>query len=170
MAKSEVDKVTEEKVSKGGILAKLYFDMRHEQKDKLQPLMVDLINERLMKEPGIVYCYGAIDEPMEHDGSFVTSGIITVLFEAFVNLVHVTFKYAPAGIEILKPTHEIRFNISDLQTMLMDISNTSVEYSKFILEKVLSDEDKRGMLKHLDDREMIGKKHMDSRKDKPDKS
>ena len=52
MAKSDVEKVTEEKVAKGGVLVRMYFDMQHEEKDKLQPLLVDLINERLMKEPG----------------------------------------------------------------------------------------------------------------------
>ena len=40
MAKAELDRVTEEKILKGGVLAKLYFDMQDKDKDKLQPLMV----------------------------------------------------------------------------------------------------------------------------------
>ncbi|MGD0510687.1 MAG: hypothetical protein ABSA33_02495, partial [Candidatus Micrarchaeaceae archaeon] len=72
MAKSDVDKVTDEKIAKGGILVKLYFDMQDKDKDKLQPLLVDLVNERLMKEPGVVYCYGAVEEPLEHEGIYIT--------------------------------------------------------------------------------------------------
>ncbi len=156
--KNELDRVTEEKLARGGVLAKLYFDMRHNDKEKLQPLMVDLVNERLMKEPGVVYCYGAIDEPIESDGSFVTSGIITVMFESFIPLVSVAFRYAPAGVEIMKPHNEMRFKISELQSILMDISNISIEYSRYILEKVMKPDDMKQMEDHLKDREAIGKK------------
>jgi len=167
MPKSDVEKVTEEKIAKGGLLVKLYFDMRHEDKDKLQPLMVDLINGRLMKEPGVVYCYGAIEEPIKDGNTFVTSGILTVLFENFTPLVDVMFKYAPAGLEILKPRGEMRFKISELQSLLMDISNISINYSQYILERVMKPEDLEGMMKHLKDRESLGKKILDSKKEKP---
>jgi hypothetical protein len=164
--KSDVDKVTEETISNGGVLAKLYFDMRHTEREKLQPLMIDLINERLMKEKGVVYCYGAIEEPIENGGMFVTSGIVTVLFEKFFALVDISFRYAPAGIEILKPSKEMRFTIAELQSMLMDVSNISMTYSKFVMERVLKKEDLDNMMKHLADRESIGKRFLDEGKKK----
>lgn len=52
MAKSEVEEVTQKTVARGGILAKLYFDMQSEKPEDLQPLMADLINNRLLKSPG----------------------------------------------------------------------------------------------------------------------
>ena len=158
MAKSDVDRVTEEAMAKGGILVKMYFDMRHNERDKLQPLMTDLINERLMKEKGIVYCYGAIEEPLERDGIFITSGTVTVLFDSFLPLIGIAFSYAPAGIEILKPTKDISFKPMQLQSMLMDISNISINYSKYILERVLSPEEKEAIATHLNDRVELGKK------------
>ena len=156
--KNDLDRVTDEKLARGGVLAKLYFDMRHTDREKLQPLMVDLVNERLMKEPGVVYCYGAIEEPIESDGSFVTSGIITAMFESFVPLVSIAFRYAPAGVEILRPHNEMRFKISELQSILMDVSNISIEYSRYILEKVMKPEDMKQMEDHLKDREALGRK------------
>ena len=33
MAKSEMDRITEEKIAAGGILAKFYFDIQNEEKD-----------------------------------------------------------------------------------------------------------------------------------------
>ena len=71
MAKSDVEILTEEKLAKGGVLAKLYFDMQHKQSDQLQPLLVELINEHLLKEKGVIYCFGAIEEPLEDRKSVV---------------------------------------------------------------------------------------------------
>lgn len=164
--KSDLDKVTEEKLLKGGVLAKLYFDMQHAEKERLQPLMLDLINERLLKEPGVVYCYGQIEEPLEREGLFITSATLTVLAENFFPLVRIAFHYAPAGVEILKPHNEIHFKTSALQSMLMDISQISVDYSKYIFERVLKPEDLDLIKKELENRAEIGKKHFDNKIEK----
>jgi len=161
MAKTELEKVTEEKIAKGGVLAKLYFDMQHKEKDKLQPLLVDLINERLLKERGVIYCYGVIEEPFEREGVFVTSAIVTVLFENFFSIVGVVFRYAPAGVEILEPEKDMRFKIHELQSMLMDLSQISVDYSKYILERVLKPEDLKTLTEELENRTLIGKKFLE---------
>ncbi len=158
MAKSEVEKLTDEKIAKGGVLVKLYFDMQHKEKEKLQPLMADLINERLMKEKGVVYCYGSIEEPIEKDGVFTTSAIITVLFDSFFPLIGVAFNYAPAGIELLRPEKEMRFTTAQLQSMLLELSRISVMYSKYILEHVMNPEEIETLNKTLDARTEIGKK------------
>lgn len=163
MAKNEVDKVTDEKIAKGGVLVRFYFDMQHREKDKLQPLMVDLVNERLLKEPGVVYCYGAIEEPMEKDGIFITSATVTLLFDSFTPLVGVAFKYAPAGIEILKPSGEMRFRVHELQSMLMDLSQLSIDYSKYMLERVLKPEDVKAIEEQLRNRAELGKKLLEKK-------
>lgn len=166
MAKSDVDKVTDETISKGGILVKLYFDMQNEEKDKLQPLMVDLINERLMKERGVVYCYGAIEEPIESHGVFVTSAVVTMLFDNFFPLVNIAFNYSPAGVEILKPEKGMTFKASELQSMLMDLSQVSITYSKYILEKVMNQDDVQKIRQQLDNRASLGKKLLEEKKTK----
>lgn len=163
MAKSDVDRVTEEKIAKGGILVKLYFDMQHTDKDKLQPLMIDLINERLLKERGIVYCTGAIEEPIGKDGIYITSAIVTVLFDGFGPLVNVAFNYSPAGIEIIKPAKEMLFKTFELQSILMDISQISLNYSKYVLEKVLKPEDIERIHSQINNRVEIGKKLLEKK-------
>ncbi len=141
LAKDEVERVTEETIAKGGILVRFYFDMQDKNKEKLQPLMVNLVNEQLMKEPGVVYVFGSIEEPLEKGGIYTTSGIITMLFKNFAPLVGIAFKYAPAGIEIIRPERELKFKTNELQSILMDLSQISMDYSKFILEKMLKPED-----------------------------
>ncbi len=63
MGKSEVDELTDETVARGGILAKLYFDMQSEKQEDLQPIMADMINNRLLKSQGVVYCVVSISDP-----------------------------------------------------------------------------------------------------------
>ena len=66
----------------GGVLVKLYFDIQDKDKDKLQPLMTDLINNRLLKSNGVVYCYGKILDPIGKDDLYITSAIVTVLTDS----------------------------------------------------------------------------------------
>ncbi len=103
MGKSEVDEITEETVASGGILAKLYFDMQSEKQEDLQPIMADMINNRLLKSPGVVYCFGSINEPVKLDDSYSTSAEVTALVKDMGSLVNISFNFVPAGIEILKP-------------------------------------------------------------------
>ena len=170
MAKNELDKVTEEKIAKGGVLAKLYFDMQHPDKDKLQPLLVDLINQRLLKEKGVVYCYGMINEPMEKDKLFITSAIVTVLTENFFSMANIAFNYSPAGVEILQPHKEIVMRPHELQTYLMDLSAMSLNYSKYILEKVMKREDIQKISTEIENRIELGKKMMEKKDEGADKT
>lgn len=165
MAKSEVDKVTEERIARGGMLAKLYFDMQDADRNKLQPLMVELVNEHLLKERGVIYCFGAIEEPLEREGIFTTSAEVTMLFEGFAPLVNIAFNYAPAGIEIIKPS-EMTIKANELQSILMDVSLISTNYSKYILEKVLKPEELRSMKQQLDNRFELGRKLMEKKEEK----
>ncbi len=165
LAKSEMDKMTDEGVAKGGILVKFYFDMQSEEKDKLQPLLVDLINERLMKEPGILYCYGAIEEPIKRDKYFITSAAVHCLFASIRNLMLIAFKYAPIGVEIIKPQKDVHMNVWDLQAAILDISQFSSQYSRYILEKVLQPEDLALITRDLENRKEMGKRLMEKKEE-----
>jgi hypothetical protein len=160
MSKSEVDEITEKTVAKGGVLTRLYFDMQSENPEELQPLMTDLINNRLLKSTGVVYCTGAIDEPIKlaNENIYSTSAIVTALFNDIGSLINVTFNFAPAGVEVLKPTGDFHIKHGDLQSLLLDLSNISINYSKYILEKVLSKEELEKVNRDMALRKELGKK------------
>ncbi|MDE1869198.1 MAG: hypothetical protein KGH60_04525 [Candidatus Micrarchaeota archaeon] len=168
MAKNDVEILTDEKIAKGGVLAKIYFDMQSKNKDELQPLLVDLVNQRLLKEKGVVYCHGSIEEPIERDGIYITSAILNVLVEHPSVLIGIAFRYSPAGVEILKPTKSLTLQTAELQAILMDLSQISLDYSKYILEKVLKPEDMANMKAQLDARAELGKKLIDRKGDMPE--
>lgn len=161
MAKSEVEELTEQTLAKGGILAKLYFDMESEKQEDLQPLMTDLINNRLLKSAGVVYCYGSIEEPIKTEKSYSTSASVVGLFKDISSIVNVAFNFVPAGIEIIKPLGEIRIKSSELQALLLDLANVSINYSQYILSRVLSKEDFEKVMKDMQNREQLGKRVMD---------
>jgi hypothetical protein len=163
MPKSELEEVTHKTVANGGILAKMYFDMQSEKQDDLQPLMADLINNRLLKSPGVVYCFGAIDEPIRTDKTFSTSAIVTVLFKDLWSLVNVAFAFTPAGVEILKPEREYVLKPNDLQSLVLNVAAVSLDYSNFILSRALKKEDYDKVMEDMKHREALGKRLMEKK-------
>ncbi|VVB76635.1 Uncharacterised protein [uncultured archaeon] len=158
MSKSEVEEVTRKTLAKGGLLTKMYFDMQSEKADDLQPLMTDLINNRLLKAPGVVYCFGEIDEPMKLENNYSTSAIVTVLFKDFWSLINVSFAFTPEGVEILKPDNEYVLKTSDMQAIVSNVSQVSLDYANYILIRVLKKEDYDKVLSDVRNREALGRK------------
>ena len=160
-SKSEMDQITEQAISRRGVLAKIYFDMHADEKEKLQPLLMDLINERLLKSSGVIYCYGSIDEPLQTSPTnYSTSAIVTMLFKDLDSIVNVVFNFAPVAVDILKPEGEYRMTMQELQAMLISISQISVNYSEYILNRVLTKEDLDKVMEDMKNREEIGKRLM----------
>ena len=158
MAQKDVKEVTERALQKGGLLTKLYFDMQSEKSEDLQPLMSDLLNNRLLKEPGVLYCFGSIDEPIKVKEVYSTNAIVTVLFKDLGALINVVFNYSPAGIDLLKPQGSYVISAGDLNGVLLSLSQISAEYSKYILTKVMSGADLEKVNRELKAREDLGKK------------
>ncbi len=167
MAKSEMEEVTHKALAKGGILAKLYFDMQSDKQEDLQPLMADLLNNRLLKTPGILYCFGGIDEPIKMKDTYSTSATVTVLFQDLWSLVNVAFVFTPAGVELIKPDREYLIKSNDLQSLLLNVAQISLEYSHFILSRALKKEDYDKLVDDIKRREELGKKLVGEKGPKP---
>ncbi len=158
--KTDMEIITEEKISKGGILVKFYFDIQSNEKEKLQPVLVDLINNKLLKEKGVVYGYGRIHDPLEKNGVFITSAVVTLLFENFGSVIKTIFDYVPIGVEVLRPEKELQLKTPELQSILLDISDISSAYSKYILEKVMNREEIKKLNEQLQNRKEMGERVM----------
>ncbi len=163
MAKSSVEAVTEDKIAKGGVLARLYFDVQDTDKSKLQPMLTELISEHLLKERGVVYCTGTIEDPIEKNGIFITSASVMILLESFAPLINIAFRYAPAGCEILRPERELCLRTNQLQSLVLDVSEIATGYSKYMLEKVMDKDALEDFKKRLDNRAELGKRLMEKR-------
>jgi hypothetical protein len=165
--KKQVEEVTKRAIEKGGLLVRLYFDMESEKQEELQPLMVDLINNRLLKTPGVVYCVGAIDEPVKLKDTYSTSAQVTALFDGMWPLVNVMFTFSPAGVEILKPSKEYVLKLPELQSLLLNVAQISMEYSNYILSRVLKPEDFEKIKEQMKAREELGRRLMEKKEGQP---
>jgi len=169
MVKSELEKITHDKLLQGGVLVKMYFDVQNKEEQKLQPLLVDLINEHLLKEKGVVYCYGSIETPLKLDELYVTNAEVTILLENIFPLVNIAFNYTPIGIEILEPEKEMVIKTNNLQSLILEVSNISTNYSRYILEKVLKPDDLNTITKEVENRIELGKKLLEKQQEKESK-
>jgi len=157
MAKEKsVDEITDGAIGEGGYLAMVYFDLHATAKDAVQNLMVGFIG-KLTKEPGVIYAVGEIDQPLEKEGMFSTWAEVKLLAQDFTTLVRIAAQYSPIGIEILRPD-EVKMSLGEAQSALLDISQTSQNFTRLIMERMLSEDEKKEYGKKMLQRTELGKR------------
>lgn len=175
---TNVEVLTQSTIEKGGILTMLYFDVHGPEKDKLEQLLVDLVN-RLNNEKGVIYTVGSIERPIAMGDKFSAAAKITVLTKDFSTLSRICDTYGPMGIEILKP-NEIRLSIPDAQTMLFDHVKIMSDLLREMIERTMTPAEKKNLAKLLEARAEVGKdliktggsanaQHSEHKADKTDK-
>ena len=95
--------------------------------------------------------------------TYTTSAALTVLFQDLWSLVYVAFLFTPAGIEILKPDREYILKSGDMQGLLLNVAQVSMEYSNYILERVLKKEDYDTVMANAKNREALGRKLLEKK-------
>ncbi|MFA6214635.1 MAG: hypothetical protein WC717_05160 [Candidatus Micrarchaeia archaeon] len=157
MAKEKsVDEMTDDAVREGGYLAMIYFDLHASAPEAVQNLMVGFIG-KLTREPGVIYAVGEIDKPMEKEGMFSTWAEVKLLARDFATLVRISSQYSPIGIEILRPD-EVKMTLGEAQSSLLDVSQTSQNFTRLIMEKMLSEGEKKDYARKMEQRMELGKK------------
>ncbi len=159
-SKDELEEVTQKTLQKGGLVVKLYFDVHSEEQTDLQAILADLINDKLLKAQGVVYCFGSIDEPISSNGMYTTSAIVTTLVDNLEHLFDVVFTFAPAALEVMKPQGNFVIRQSELQNALLSLSSISANYSEYVLKRVMKPEDFEKIKGDLKAREELGRRMM----------
>jgi hypothetical protein len=162
MANIDVDKLTNDGINKGGVLAILYFDLHSKNKDGLTQLSAGFV-ETIIKTPGVTYALGEIDEPIENKGIFSTSVEVKVLAKSFLDLVNLCSTYTPIAIEILRP-NEIKLSLDKVHELLMSVSSNWFAMKKFVTERTSTKEDLEQYRKYLENRVSMGKKLLEEKK------
>jgi hypothetical protein len=158
MTKVDVEKVTKDAIAKGGILAILYFDLHGNNGEVLQNLGSGFV-EKLLKEPGVIYAVGEIDEPMASaDGKFYSSSVeVKILMKDFASMAMLCATYSPFSLEILKPD-QVKLTIDQAHDVLMSMATTAFDYKKFIIERMSKKEDVEIYRKTLEQKIELGKR------------
>ena len=160
--KKSVDEITDDAIADGGYLAMVYFDLHAKSSDEVKHIMVGFIG-KLTKERGVVYAVGEIDRPIEKDGVFSTWAEVKLLAQDFATLVRIASQYSPIGIEILRP-EKVELTVSEAQGALLDISQTSHNFTRTIMERVLSNEEVEAYKAKMASRAELGKRLLEKGK------
>jgi hypothetical protein len=151
-----VEEMDDEIIKKGGLLTIVYFDIHGNSPEIIQNSLVDMVG-RLTHEFGVVYARGEIEEPIEYEGMHSTSAEVRLLVRDLNSLVNVCFRYGPIGIDIIRP-EEFKLTVPQLHEILLNISQTSQEYSKFMYDKIMTPEDRVKFNKQLINRAELAKR------------
>ena len=73
-------------------------------------------------------------------------------------------KYAPMGVEIIKP-HSMKVDAGTLQRLMLNAATFSYNFTEMYLKKALSDADKIEYDKKMKMREELGKKILEKAKE-----
>ena len=159
--KKSVEEMTDEAIRGGGYLSMLYFDLHSKSEEEVKNIMVGFIG-KLTKENGVIYAVGEIDSPVEKDGVFSTWAEVKLLAQDFSTLVRLSTQYSPIGVEILRPS-EVRLTLGEAQSALLDIAQTSQNFTRLIMERVLSKEEVGEYQKKMLSRAELGKKLLEKK-------
>jgi len=151
-----VEKVTKDAVKNGGILAVLYFDIHTKTKEKAQEIGAGFV-EQLLREPGVIYAVGEIEEPIQDNDLFSTPVQVKVLSKSFTHLANLCATHSPFSIEILEPD-QIRLQLSEAHDVLANIATTTADYKKYIIEKLTSPEEREKYKRILEAKAELGRK------------
>ena len=151
-----IEQLNEEVIKNGGLLVLMYFDMHGNSPEIVQNSLVDMI-AKLTQEPGVVYATGEIEEPIRYEELYSSSAEVKLLARDLNSLVNVCFRYGPIGIEVLRP-EEIKLELPQLHELLLNVSQTSQEYTKFVYEKLMTPEEREMFNKKLVNKAELAKK------------
>ncbi|VVC04682.1 Uncharacterised protein [Candidatus Burarchaeum australiense] len=164
-----LEDLTNEAVREGGVFAVLYFDMHSQDVEKLKQISTEFVG-RMTGEPGVLYAQGEIEEPIKGaDGVYSTNAEVHVLTQTLTSLMGVAMRYGPIGVEILRPDNHLKLSLGEAHDLLLLVSQNSFEFSRFVINKIASPEDKQKFQKDSERRAEMGKKLLE-RKEKTEAS
>lgn len=164
VSEEQLEELFTEATHHGAVLSDLYFDAHGPNQEGVQHSLVDFVG-KLSKEPGILYCKGEVEDAIESkDESALNANVkyscstrVRVLTENFNTLLGLCLRYGPLAVEIERP-HDIRLNMDEAQSLLLDASGTTQDYVQYIMTKTMSQEEKDKLQEHLKKRAEIASK------------
>ena len=149
----------------GAVHALFHLDAHGPDKEKVRALLVDYVYA-LTREKGVLYCKGVVEEAIDLAGTFSTAAEVQILAENFSVLHQLALKYGPIAIELRGP-HKVVLDADQAQHVLLDASASMQRFSAFIMEKVLSPEEKAKFQEHLKRRAEFAGKVIEKSSEKP---
>ena len=140
-SEAELRQLITEACQRGAVHCTLFFDAHGRDKKATEDALVELV-ANLTKEKGVLYCKGEVENSVEGEGmfsSFATVDLVTASLNALVNI---ALHYGPTSVAILEPD-KLFISPKEAQDIILDASQNTQQYSRFILESSMNEEQKR---------------------------
>jgi len=157
----DLDELFDKAAKRGAVLSTLHFDSHGKDAGAVKNSLIDFI-ARLSKEKGVLYCRGEVEAAIESGDLYSSCAEVRLLTDNYANLVNVSLKYGPIAVEILKPD-KIVLTLDEAQNVIVDASNISQDYAKYIYEKTLTGEDLRLFHEKIAARAELGRKILEEK-------
>ncbi|MEM4366935.1 MAG: hypothetical protein QW035_02275 [Candidatus Anstonellales archaeon] len=142
--------------SEGALFASLYLDIHGADEKKLQNVAVELVN-RMMKEQGVLFVFGKIEEPILQEGVYSTLVEVKAIVADINSLATLTYVYTPVSVDLIMPD-EVKLTSSQVGSLMVYISNQSFNWKKIYIERMRTKEEAEAFAKEVQAREQLGKK------------
>lgn len=144
---AELKQLITEACTRGAVHVKLFLDAHGPDKKATEDALIELV-AKLTKERKVLYCKGEIERSIEADklfSSFASVDLVTADLNALVNI---ALRYAPGSVEVIEPA-TVAVSAKQVQDTVLDASQNTQQYSKFIMESTMTPEQKRDFAEML---------------------
>ena len=157
----ELKQLITEACERGAVHAKFFIDSHGPEKKPTEDALIQLVGQ-LTKEKGVLHCKSEIETSVESEKLYSAFASVDLVTGSFNNLINLALKYAPASVEILEPNSKIVVPIKQAQDILLDASQSTQQYSKYILESIMTLEQKQDFVERLKRKAEFGAKMRES--------
>ncbi len=144
---AEFKQLISEACQKGAVHAKFFIDAHGGDKKATEDVLIDVV-ARITKEKGVLYCKGEIEQSIEKDGLHSSFAHVEIITANFQYLAKIFLTYAPASVEILEPS-KLYVPVKEAQDILLEISQNTQMYSRYITEHSMTQEQKQNFAERL---------------------
>ena len=120
-------------------------------------MLIELIS-KLTKEKGVLFCKGEIESSTEAGDLYSAFATVELVTANFNRLVNIFLRYAPASIELIEPHDKITIPAKEVQDILLDASQSTQQYSSFVLQSSMTNEQKADFQERLKRKAEYGSK------------
>lgn len=132
---------------RGAVHAKFFLDAHGPSKEATENVLLETV-AKVTKEKGLLFSKGEIENSLEAEGLYSAFATVEVVTNNFQSLVKLFLTYAPASVEILEP-QRLSLPIKEAQDILLDASQSTQMYSKYIMEHTMTPEQKADFQERL---------------------
>jgi hypothetical protein len=147
MDQKAIMKRIDEIVEKGGIVADIFNHFHENDAEKLKNAAVAFATE-VKKEDGVIFSLSEIAAPEKQGDEYTTYVQTRVVAKSIKAVANIMLKYAPVGLEIVRPDR-IMVPAMEFRDAMMAVANNMFDLRNYMFRKVMTPEEKAKIAQYV---------------------